>query len=75
MIRRSILFLFSSGLFCAGAYLLWLQGICLFGFVDGTCYVMGRAVMGGAAMTVLGGYLLWDEFISRWWSQRKSNKH
>lgn len=71
MVRRFILFLFSSGLLGAGALLCWSQLRCVLGFVDGVCYFGGLLAMGGGSMTFLGGYLLWEDFILPLWSKKK----
>ena len=63
--RRAILFVFSSALLGGGTYLLWLQLRCMLGWADGTCYVMGRALLAGAFLIALGGYLLWDDITPR----------
>jgi hypothetical protein len=64
--RRILLFAISTAFLGGGAYLLWLQLRCVNGLAPGTCYVMGRAIIGGAMLVVVGGYLLWDDFVTPW---------
>jgi hypothetical protein len=66
-VRRILLFLFASALLCAGGYLLF---VCL---EHPSFYGMLRA--GGVAIVFvgLGGYLLWDDFISP--RLQRENRH
>jgi hypothetical protein len=63
-VRRGILCVFAIVVLSAGAYILWLEFKCMLGFAEGDCYVIGWAVIGGAAMVTLGGYLLWDDLVA-----------
>jgi hypothetical protein len=74
MVRRILLFLFSSGLLGAGAWLVWGQFKCVLGLVEGVCYFGGKLAMAGGFMTFLGGYVLWEDFIIRWWSKQKRDE-
>ena len=54
--RRVLLFVVASALLSAGLYLLYLQ------FVSGNA--LGKVTMVGFTMALLGGYLLWADFIA-----------
>jgi hypothetical protein len=65
-VRRILLFVVSAAMLGAGVYLVWMPFRCMLGFADGECWVIGKLVIGGGAMIVFGGYLLWDDFVSPW---------
>jgi hypothetical protein len=73
LVRRILLFVFSAAALGAGVYLVWMPFRCALGFADGECWVIGKLVVGGAVMILVGGYLLWDDFVSPWMS--KQAKH
>jgi hypothetical protein len=65
-IRRLILFLFSTALIGASGYVGWLEIRCASGLTEGSCALSGRISTAAATMMLVGGYLLWDDFIGPW---------
>lgn len=55
--RRALLFVIASALLSTGLYLLYLQLV-----VSGNA--MGKVTLVGFTMALLGGYLLWADFIA-----------
>ena len=62
--RKIALFVVSAAVLSAGPDLLWLQFRCVLGFAEGTCHFGGGFAVAGASLVCLGGYLLWEDFIS-----------
>jgi hypothetical protein len=65
LIRRTVLFLFASGLLGGGGYLLFLS------LTHPTFYSILRGAVMAAFFMGLGGYLLWEDFIKPSMVKRK----
>jgi hypothetical protein len=70
VVRRILLFVVSAAMVGAGVYFVLMPFRCVLGLADGECWVIGKLVIGGGAMIILGGYLLWDDFVSPWMSKQ-----
>ena len=68
-LRRILLLVLVLALLAAGAYSLSLQLACLFGLRP-ECSVRGFGLMAAGFMSVIGGYLLWEEFLRGWLLKR-----